>query len=89
MKVRAEFSGKDGSVREGEWHGGQCEWAHEVGEGREDRLPKEDMRGAGVGQDGRGGDRTDECRGGEVLVRFVVVGIVRFQRVEWIWAEKT
>ncbi len=41
MKLTAGFSGKDGSVREGEWHGWECEWAHEVGEGREDRLPKE------------------------------------------------
>ena len=57
MKVTAGFSGKDGSVREGEWHGWECAWAHEVGEGREDRLPKEDMRGTGVGQNGRGGDR--------------------------------
>ncbi len=37
------------------------------------------MRGAGVGQDGRGGDRTYEGRGGEVLVQFVVAGIVRFR----------
>ncbi len=58
MKVTAGFSGKDGSVREGEWHGWECERVHEVREGREDRLPKEDMRGTGVGQDGRGGNRT-------------------------------
>jgi hypothetical protein len=58
VKVTAGFSGKDGSVREGEWHGWESERAHEVGEGREDRLAKEDMRGTGVGQDGRGGDRT-------------------------------
>ncbi len=56
MKVTAGFSGKDGSVREGEWHGWECERAHEVGERREDRLPKEDMRGTGAGQDGRGGN---------------------------------
>ncbi len=58
MKVTAGFSGKDGAVREGEWHGWESERAHEVGERRKDRLPKEDMRGAGVDQDGRGGNRT-------------------------------
>ncbi len=58
MKVAAGFSGKDGSVREGEWNGWECERAHEVGERREGRLPKEDMCGTGVGQDGRGGNRT-------------------------------
>ncbi len=89
MKVTAGFSGKDGPVREGEWHGWECERVREVGEGREDRLPKEDMRGTGVGQDGRGSDRTYEGRGGGVLVRFVIVGIVRFQQVEWIWVGKT
>ncbi len=44
--------GEKGSVGKSKRHGWECEWAHEVGEGREDRLPKEDMRGAGVGQDG-------------------------------------
>ncbi len=51
MKVTAGCCGKNGSVGKSEWHGWEYEWAHEVGEGREDRLPKEDMRGAGVGQD--------------------------------------
>ena len=45
MKVPAGLSGKDGSVREGEWHGWEGERAHEVRE----RFPKENMRGAGVG----------------------------------------
>jgi hypothetical protein len=76
VKVTTVFSGKDESVREGEWYGWECEWAHEVEEGREDRLPKENMRGTGVGQDGRGGNRTKGGRGGGVLVRFVIVGIV-------------
>jgi hypothetical protein len=71
VKVAAGCSGKDGSVREGEWHGWECEWAHEVGEGREDRLPKENMiawrRLARMGE----GNRTNEGRGGGVLVRFV------------------
>ncbi len=57
MKVTAGFSVKNESVREGEWHGWEREWAHEVGKGREDRLPKEDMRGTRFGQDGRGGSR--------------------------------
>ncbi len=54
LKVATGFSGKNGCVREGEWHGWEYEWAHEVGEGREERLPKEDMCGKGVDQDGRG-----------------------------------
>jgi hypothetical protein len=52
VKVPAGCGGEKGSVGKSEWHGWECERAHEVGEGREDRLPKEDMRGAGVGQDG-------------------------------------
>jgi hypothetical protein len=58
VKVTAGFCVKNGSVRESEWHGWECEWAEKVGEGREDRLPKEDMRGTGVGQDGRRGNGT-------------------------------
>ncbi len=49
MKVPAGFSGMNGSVREGEWHGWEGERAHEMREGREDRFPKENMRGTGVG----------------------------------------
>ncbi len=45
MAVRRDPSGRVNGMEE-------CKRAHEVGEGREDRLPKEDMRGAVVGQDG-------------------------------------
>jgi hypothetical protein len=34
--------------------------AHEVCKGREDRLTKEDMGGAGVGEDGGRGDRAQQ-----------------------------
>ncbi len=53
-------------------------------EGREDRLSQNDMRDAGVGKNGGGDDRTKEGWGGIAVVRFFAVGIVRFQRVEWI-----
>ena len=43
MAVRRDPSGSVNGM------GGRGEWAHEVGEGREDRLSKEDMRSAGVG----------------------------------------
>ena len=52
VKVPAGCGGEKGSVGKSERHGWECERAHEVGEGREDRLPKKDMRGAGVSQDG-------------------------------------
>ncbi len=51
VKVPAGCGGEKESVGKSKRHGWECEWAHEVGEGRENRLPKEDMRGAGVGQD--------------------------------------
>jgi hypothetical protein len=58
--------------------------------GREYGFPKEDMRGVGVGKDGGRGDGTKEgSRGGSVLVLFVVIGIVRFQRIEGIRVGKT
>ncbi len=49
MKGPAGLCGKDGFVREGEWHGREGEKAHEVREGSEDRFPKENMRDTGVG----------------------------------------
>ncbi len=52
VKVPAGCGGEKGSVGKSEWHGWECERAHEAGEGRKDRLPKKDMRGTGVGQDG-------------------------------------
>ncbi len=58
VKVTAGFCAKNGYVRESEWHEWELEWVHEVGEGRNDRLPKEDMRGTGVGQDGARGNGT-------------------------------
>ncbi len=45
------MSGKDGSVRKGEGHGWKFGRAHEVGKREENRLPKEDMRSAGIGED--------------------------------------
>ncbi len=58
MKVAAGLSGKDGSVREGEGHGWKLGRASEVGQRGEDRLPKEDMGSAGIGEDGGGCDGT-------------------------------
>ncbi len=58
MKVSAGLSGKEGSVRKGEGHGWKFDRAHEVGQRGKDRLPKENMRGAGIGEDERRGDRT-------------------------------
>jgi hypothetical protein len=49
VKVSAGCGGEKGSVGECERHGWECAWAHEVGEGREDRFSEEDMRGAGIG----------------------------------------
>jgi hypothetical protein len=39
VKASAGLSGEDGSVRKGERHEWKCGGAHEVGEGREDRVP--------------------------------------------------
>ena len=57
-KVPARSSGEDRSIGKGEGHGWKLCRAHEVGKRGEDRLPKEDMRSAGVGEDGRRGDGT-------------------------------
>jgi hypothetical protein len=58
VKVSAGLSVKDGSVRKGEGHGWKLGRASEVVQRGEDRLPKEGMRSAGIGEDGRRGDRT-------------------------------
>ncbi len=80
MKVSAGSSGEDRSIGKGEGHGGELGRAHEVGKRGEDRLTKEDMGSAGVGEDGRRGDRTQQGS----MVTVVVVGIVRFQRGEGV-----
>ncbi len=48
---------EDRSIGKGGWHEWELGWAHEVGKRREDRLPKGDMRNAGIGEDGRRGGR--------------------------------
>ncbi len=53
-------------------------------EGADDRLPKEDMRSAGIGEDERRGDRTQQ--GSRIRV---VIEIVRFQRGEVVGVRKT
>ena len=59
--------------------------AHEVCKRGEDRLTKEDMGSAGVSEDGRRGDRTQQGS----MVTVVVVGIVRFQRGEGVRVRET
>ena len=58
--------------------------AHEVCKRGEDRLAKEDMGSAGIGEDGGGGDRAQQ--GSMVIVVFV--GIFRFQRGKGVLGEK-
>ncbi len=50
-------SGEDQSIGKGERHGWELGRAHEVCKRGEDRLTKEDMGSAGVGEDGGRGDR--------------------------------
>jgi hypothetical protein len=59
--------------------------AHEVCKRGEDRLTKEDMISAGVGEDGGRGDKTQQGS----MVTVVVVGIVRFQRGEGVRVRET
>jgi hypothetical protein len=75
VKVSAGSSGEDRSIGKGEGHGWKLGRAHEVFKRGEDRLSKKDMGSAGVGKDGRRGDRTQQ---GSIMVTVVVVGIVRF-----------
>ena len=58
VKVSAGSSGEDRSIGKGEGHGRKVGRAHEVCKRGEPRLTKEDMGSAGVGKDGRRGDRT-------------------------------
>ncbi len=80
MKVFAGSSSEDRSIGKGEGHGGKVGRAHEVCKRGEDRLTKEDMSSAGVGKDGRWGDRTQQG----TMVTVVAVKIVRFQRGEGV-----
>ncbi len=73
--MSAGSSGEDRSIGKGEGHGWKLGRAHEVFKRGEDRLSKKDMGSAGVGKDGRRGDRTQQ---GSIMVTVVVVGIVRF-----------
>ncbi len=57
-KLSAGSSGEDRSIGKGEWHGWELGRAHEVCKRGEDGLTKEDMGSAGVGEDGRRGDKT-------------------------------
>ena len=85
MKVPARSSGDDRSIGKGEGHGWELGRAHEVCKRVEDRLAKEDMGSAGVGEDGGGGYRAQQ--GSMVIV--VVVGIFRFQRGEGVGVGET
>jgi hypothetical protein len=59
--VSAGSSGEDRSIWKGEGHGWEFGRAHKVYKRGEDRLTKEDiMCSAGVGEDGRRGDRTQQ-----------------------------
>ncbi len=73
-------SGEDRSIGKGEGHGWKSGRAHEVCKRGEGRRSKKDMGSAGVGKDGRRGDRTQQGS----MVTFVVVVIVRFQRGEGV-----
>ncbi len=57
-EAREVSSVEDRSIGEGEGHGWELARAHEVCKRGEDRLTKKDMGGAGVGEDGGRGDRT-------------------------------
>jgi hypothetical protein len=85
MKVSAGSSGEDRAIGEGEGHGWELGRAHEVCKEREDRLTKEDMGGAGVGEDGGWGDRAQQGS----MMTVVVVGIARFQRGERVGVRET
>ncbi len=56
--MSAGLSGEDRSFGKGEGHGWEFGRAHKVGKREENRLPKEDMRSAKIGEDGRRGDRS-------------------------------
>jgi hypothetical protein len=56
--VSAGSSGEDRSIGKSEGHEWKFCRVHEVDKRGKDRLPKEDMRSAGIGEDGRRGNRT-------------------------------
>ncbi len=85
VKVPARWSCEDRSIGKGEGHGRELGRAHEVCKRGEDRLTEEDMGSAGIGEDGGGGERTQQ--GSMVIV--VVVGIFRFQRGEGVGVRET
>ncbi len=85
VKVSAGSSGEDRPIGKGEGHGWKVGRAHEVCKRGEDRLTKEDMGSAGVGEDGGRGDRTQQGS----MVTVVIVGIVRFQRGEGVGVRET
>ncbi len=85
VKVSAGSSGEDRSIGKGEGHGWELGRAHEVGKREEDRLTKEGMGSAGVGKDGRRGDRTQQGS----MMTVVVVGIVRCQHDEGVRVRET
>ncbi len=58
MKVSNGSSSEDRFIGKGEGHGWELGSAHEVCKRGEDRLTKKDMGGAGIGEDGGRGDRT-------------------------------
>ena len=58
VKVSAGSSGECRAIGKGEGHWWKLGWAHEVCKRGEDRLTKKNMGGAGVGEDGGRGDRT-------------------------------
>ncbi len=77
-------SGEDRSIGNGEAHGCELGRAHKVCKRGEDRLTKEDISSAGVGEDERRGDRTQQGS----MVTVVVIGIVGFQRGEGVRLRK-
>jgi hypothetical protein len=81
----AGSSGEDRSIGKGKEHGWELGRAHEVCKRGEDRLTKEGMGSAGVGEDGRRGDKTQQGS----MVTVVVVGIVRFQRGKSVRVRET
>ncbi len=58
---------------------------NEVCKRGEDRLTKEDMGSAGVGKDGKRGDRAQQGS----MMAVVVFGIVRFQHGEGVGVRET
>jgi hypothetical protein len=85
VKLSAESCDEDRSIGKGEGHGWKVGRAHEVCKRGEDRLTKEDMGSAGVGEDGGRGDRTQQGS----MVTVVIVGTVRLQSDEGVGVRET